>query len=1210
LQDIGRLLVDVTSLLLANDLEVLEGVENQLSPLWISPNTVPALLVQLDKLSPTQPTDLASKRHLLKLVASGRLRASPSAAALPAPDAKLEEQMGPDWAGLLALVQTHSGYLVDHLPLTSNNIEQVPVALAGEAAAHVTGCRALIDALHRDGILSSKQHITAVDRLGLEGARDSEMPLPEPKSPVYLMAASATVLADASVIDHVCSHFEASIDHRALEQINNAVSVADEEERQHASLRRLVDRIRDGLSNGIYRTVEVSTEVSAGPLPPGARTSLELQTLRDLFACDLKSGDVLWFDDRYITSYSNRDGAPIVGILEILDVLRTRHAIDWATYYELLLQLRASNARYIPVTTEELLHHLKDAPLVDGDLVETPALEVIRRSTAACLLDRANLQQGRRPDDWASPFGETDFVSRSVTSVTITLAQCFAEAPSRKQAEAWADWLLAHMVVGMYGARELLMPEADDNSIDLLGRDLAMILWGTLGILRESSLDDTQKARADYTDWLNSRMVRKWLKANPSVVATASQALRAIALERLNEHPENTLQGVAYRLGIQRLLLAIPPVLRTEMERDPELFARVGLAEHPTIQVGSLAFSTRDFVRAAAEAISGKGSTLRTNDGTTEFTAESERSNGGLSLILCCGENQSVRVSDPMFGVLDPSPRQREATLRKNRHWFESEHRRLSDVVDKIVTTLDPVSRLEQVEGYRLSSATSYYERVTRQIREAHRFDIGDVLPPSAAGLLGHFRLDALAEQPVSQPLVDSAATRLLGEEGITQALDRFACLPLRFPASLVAEFAGLASSERKNFLIDAAERWQSPVSCLHLLEITAPFADRDEELLRTARRAVNTLQQQRHEHGRFYLFQAILDRVYAELTMWPEVYAWPPSVKLLLTWAHSTKLHALFLDTNIEDEHLADWITHSNGQIDSEALQRAPDLWHDALHPRLVRRADIITQGVTAMLEGCRPECVGLLGLQEVLGPILFGGPLGVQLPAWELLRDPMLAQNSTGSIFGSDRGASLQVVFETEVSNQLASATLHDIVARALQALKYDYTSQWAWLFLVSVVHDLPIYDDLRDDLRVVLRMTDVERLWLLDRFSGYLAVRMVAVHAVHLDDEEVRRNLEEAMVRIAEHLDQGDDHTENAIGSEAQAVNIIEAALRVTHRPGQIGHTTKALAGLLIRLLNTSQIVADQIRQTSHRFIWELSTEQQRGLWALEMELRARR
>src|SRR5205085_1527581 len=139
--------------------------------------------------------------------------------------------------------------------------------------------------------------------------------------------------------------------------------------------------------------------------------SIDFAALGDLFRYEAVEGDILWIDDRAINKHPLRENAPIIGINEILIALRERESIDKHEYYDILLNLRGENFRYIPLDEGEILYHLRKASIKDDVISETKDLGILRRYLASCLLNKEYLQPELTIDGNQNPVGEHAFIT-------------------------------------------------------------------------------------------------------------------------------------------------------------------------------------------------------------------------------------------------------------------------------------------------------------------------------------------------------------------------------------------------------------------------------------------------------------------------------------------------------------------------------------------------------------------------------------------------------------------------------------------------------------------------------------------------------------------------------------------------------------------------------------------------------------------------------
>lgn len=111
-----------------------------------------------------------------------------------------------------------------------------------------------------------------------------------------------------------------------------------------------------------------------------------MRCLFDMLHVPQSPGAVLWVDDRYISGYPEHQGNAFLGVTDVLRALRTADSLAEHAYFEALLRLRAGGAMFIPVDYEEVLYHLRAAPVINGTVQETPALATLRRYVARALL--------------------------------------------------------------------------------------------------------------------------------------------------------------------------------------------------------------------------------------------------------------------------------------------------------------------------------------------------------------------------------------------------------------------------------------------------------------------------------------------------------------------------------------------------------------------------------------------------------------------------------------------------------------------------------------------------------------------------------------------------------------------------------------------------------------------------------------------------------
>jgi hypothetical protein len=151
-----------------------------------------------------------------------------------------------------------------------------------------------------------------------------------------------------------------------------------------AWLRALRERLRAGLDAGRYREepnpelLEVEPEHAASP---------EQLCLRDFINPQRGSSDLSCCDDRALSGIKDLGKSRVVGLFDLLWYLNRQGKIASSVLAHNLHRLRNGNARYIPLSVDEILRYIKNARIERARIVENAELAIIRRYYASCLLN-------------------------------------------------------------------------------------------------------------------------------------------------------------------------------------------------------------------------------------------------------------------------------------------------------------------------------------------------------------------------------------------------------------------------------------------------------------------------------------------------------------------------------------------------------------------------------------------------------------------------------------------------------------------------------------------------------------------------------------------------------------------------------------------------------------------------------------------------------
>jgi len=360
-----RLHLDLTSLLVAADLGVLDKIENLFAPIRVSTLAPTALIAQRANLRPSQPAQRALDEAVLLLLEKGSLREfveDPTRESGP----DFEGRGDPKRLSYLLRARAEDGLVVDDFPTLSLDFDQRHVELPEELAGYVIDGHAVVETLRAIGGLSEADYERALDSLGARRAGpDIRTEFIPQGAKLFLLGGAAISLGKARVLNAACERFAIFVDADHIKAARADVEAGKWRSQVESWVEELAERLRAGLADGRYEGIDVSEtplRVDEGKDEQDESRHPDLAAAAHLLQYEPRKGDVLCFDDRAINGYPTRDHTvPIIGIGEILLALRLRGELSEREYYDKVMRLRAGNHRYVPLSGEEILYHLDRA---------------------------------------------------------------------------------------------------------------------------------------------------------------------------------------------------------------------------------------------------------------------------------------------------------------------------------------------------------------------------------------------------------------------------------------------------------------------------------------------------------------------------------------------------------------------------------------------------------------------------------------------------------------------------------------------------------------------------------------------------------------------------------------------------------------------------------------------------------------------------------
>lgn len=1209
-----HLFLDVTAYLLAGHLGILDSVETAFGPLGVPDSLVPALLKMRQELEPPQPARLQASRQVIDLVKRGSLRLLDCSLPPGYENSQLVEEMGEDWVALFERARATEGYLVDYLPLRRQDLRGSPSALPEDASECLVNCRGIVEALRQQGPFSDAQYAEALRLLGTEGQRFGEV-VAKAGSPLFLHGNIPIVLADANLLEVACNHFEVYAEAGEIERIRQTLDYYERAKRDAGWLDGLIERLREGITKGTYQPIPFRGQ--------GERVhelvddSPDVRCLLTLLETEAGEGDAIWIDDRHATGYSVGGTAAIVTITDVLQALVNVGSLDSNGCFATLNRLRAANVRFIPTTPAGILHHLKQARVQNGEVVETTDLSVLRRYLAACLAQGDTLQRQPLPPGTPNPQGEMEFVLGLGRSIAEAIGNVWAEGGDPNIVKACSNWILGNLYLTHLQMRAAISMKSSDQEARYLTAASVVGLI-TQGVdLDPRSPNGGASVRGRYLVWLDESVLHDLFSTNPGLVVAVADLFKTVIVHRVETEgaPESKAELLRW---ISWFIRDLPEPLMGELGKDTDFIASIGEQILPVAEIYGLQFHVEDFWRAASEAVNGREVGIVPIGQEQEVVFVPAIGPEGRSTFYFIHPNtqQRVNVVYEELELLSDSPEHREHALRQRADWLDEARETAEQTIAELVTTEDPWQRVNKTVSRRDASATVYYDTLQTSIASNKVLTFADLMPPNAEGLLRHFRLqsDTGPGETLQGALADAAGT-LLGDGDLVAAFERLGGIPALLPLPLIEAFTGQTSEDRRRLVKQLLRGVGSPLSKIHLVRLLLSAEDEKGKYSRLARRIVRYLLSTRGK-AELDAFLAILKWTNNGFDRWPDARTWPGHIRLAMVWAHAHRLFLCFARARADLREVQRSLDRPWLQVPTEWFERREDYWFDAAHPRRVTGEGLLLGGLSYALGEKAAEVVDQT-LRHLLRDQVFTDDGHLKAPALPLLQDPTRLGNGLGSFLGRDRCDVLLPITGVETSRLFARSSLEAAVLETIARVRAERDDVNLWLTLHAILGDLPPTEAARGPLSDAWREVDLAELFRRDDAVGLLAVQTISTQVNYVEDEALRARMAAQVVEVARMVAgrHGGVGAKLAANQEQLNLNYVaqvlfEACLGLAVVPGSTSRQVATeFAKLVAELCDACPTLVPVLRPMVERFCKEFPISLVEPLSQLLIRLRAK-
>ncbi|MFY3093561.1 PIN domain-containing protein [Achromobacter xylosoxidans] len=486
-----RIALDLTAIFTFAQLGLLPKLIAHFERVLIPDRLLVWLFQERQRVAFHQPSRIANARFLRRLLADGSLKIFSSQRQA---NANLAREVGFDLASMLeaAAQSTTDAYVVRSSPVHRLGNVMGEEADLKSYEACLCSCQAVIDVLRLKGMITAAEEQRALSYLSIHEKRWPAEPRIRDGAILYLDDLSTTYLRMAGVLNKLKgAGFKAHVTKSLEDQDNQLLTYESFAGEQLATIENIRSVLTSALATGRVETIAS---------PDNDNEDAELQAQLNFLATD-KPIDAFVVDDRFVNRYVHMDRGgqqtPILTSLDVVEYLVASGSLRVEEGREHRTTLRRSGYTFVPVREDELTHHLMQAPVDNGSLIETAELRAIRES--AQLLQLAKVLQIPHELAWLNQY--TIALIRAVRTV-------WATESDPATAEARCEWLLARLDIRGWA------------SISEKGAARRFSVMSYAGVLHSLSCapEITLKQKSQrYHRWIDERLIGEMKETEPEI---------------------------------------------------------------------------------------------------------------------------------------------------------------------------------------------------------------------------------------------------------------------------------------------------------------------------------------------------------------------------------------------------------------------------------------------------------------------------------------------------------------------------------------------------------------------------------------------------------------------------------------------------------------------------------------------------------------------
>ncbi len=1093
--DPSEIVLDITALIIAEELGILEKISQCVKRLWISPHVTASLNEQISRLTPNQPDRKHAQENFISFVRSGRIQKFSPNRELNFVSEELRDRLGNETCVLLDTAHHEDGFLLaDGAFIDCCNPDR-PIELPACDGERVLFWSDLERYLQND---------FPADHL-VKFAKGTTLLVPA------RLFASFTL----QKLEAVLQEFRLMVTFEALDSVEQELEEYRQQERMAQWTQALLDRVLRKVDSGNIKVLPV---VSV-PQREVGKWGLTSRTIVDMSDVRRGTNSVVWCDDRMINRHFRMGQHPLVGVSEILEFLRTKGTLLDKEFYEAILHLRRGNVRYLPIEEDEIIFHLDHAPIIDGKVKETSELTSLRRYLNTCLLDKDRIHPPTLGPGEKYDLGEFTVllgIKRAIDDAMLTIWNDASQSFVNRAAKA--DWLWHNLFFDGLAFRQTFVdPSSPHEAEHSLGQMLARLYEAGIG-LDFRTVDDEVSPRLRYFDWVESRVLVPLMRMNGKILLIAGQAITQFITEQVSESSESRKQESFDSMCVllSWFIHDLPTPLQTELDLPVEvqMSLKVKKWDQSIVLKGRL-YDPNLFWQAVADAYNRREGSVIDREGENRVIVRFGQVDDERGVILGLEwetDHTDSDFTEAFLPLLSEDIQERISFLEGRSDWLDvpSETKQLA--VAELASIDSPSVRIERSLRWRDESPEIAYERFKILLESKKGISVENLQIPNWERLRIHLRLPDHSDASFTKVIAE-AGTTLKKEVGLRATLERLIHLPVKLPAAIEDAWCRLDPDEAKEVYLHlraSAPSIESDIHCARLagLRNTPDFWIRSAEL-------IESLLDLRGSSDDFGSFRALLRLVDAEYTRSGIVAS--TQQQLAMIWYHASRLHGLLRKAEGVRSDIKDWIESNTPRWTANSFTPRSNDRIDLTRPAEVTLGRLVFHGLARMVGGL-PNAKDALSGRIAVDRLFEGEKAVISQLRLDLLRRSDLWRNTLDSFLERPTDEELVSLFGSVHAQTYFSTFTDEYIAAAVDQLVEEPDVMSHWTVIFGLIHDGVFPPEAKQKFLKVLREIDFAQLG--QKFPDEISMIMIfaSQQVARSGDEALVVRLEEALLNFA--------------------------------------------------------------------------------------------